>query len=172
MKEKVRVTPTIEKYRYDIMRCYNLTPKQVYDNYIDSLIYDDEILNEMKLLQEKKEFYQEIKENADAEIKKIDDRLNEINIANQEIKNEQEKRITQANREALALLENAWKAYNNKDKYFKQIKQIDYNQIEAIADRYDVPVKRILGREPYVDFYKVTLKDYKKHISPTLLQEK
>ena len=170
MKEKVRVTPTIEKYRYDIMRCYNLTPKQVYDNYIDSLIYDEAILSEIKLLEEKKEFYQEIKENANAEIEKIDARLNEIEQANQKMADEQEDRIKQANREALALLDTAWKAHKSKD--FEQIIQIEYKQIEAIADKYSVPVKRILKKEPYVNYYKVTLKDYNKHISHTLLQEK
>ena len=176
-KKTIRVTPTIPEDVYNNIKCYNITPRNAIINCSNDLKYGKETryqleaLEEIKAYLEKEEKITKDKLNEiQTDIKKINERINNISIQQKEMDKEIEKNITKASQEAMELLQVQYDAYTSVN--FKQVVKVEFKDIEAIADKYNVPVKRIFKKEPAESFYKIALEDYNKYVPKSLLLKK
>ena len=176
-KKTIRVTPTIPEDVYNNIKCYNITPRNAIINCSNDLKYGKETRYQLEALETIKA-YLEKEEKAEKdrlkgiqdELKKVKECINNISIQQKQMDNEIEKNITKASQEVMDLLQVQYDAFNNVN--FKQVVKVKFKEIEAIADKYNVPVKRIFKKEPAENFYKIALENYNKYVPSSLLLEK
>lgn len=167
MAKTIRVSPTIKKESHKTLKCFNITPKKAIENYADEIIYGEKIANKLKLLNEEKEFYQDIMAKVSVELEKIDEEIDNLEQYKNNIDKEMENNIMKAQKEVLSMLKNTWDALNSET--YKKATMYKIKDIQKIADKYAVPIKRIFPKEPYKNFYKKTLLNYDAYVDASLL---